>query len=159
MAGRKREAGAYGRSSLLTPKRAAKAIKLLRGGATEEAARRAIGISADTWADWKRSYPRWLQRIERAQGTIQAEVEIGLATMATQPDRQGRRDSKAAIQWLTNRDNAQWKERRHDELSIVTKEAEEIAERGKTQTDEVRAALRRTGKELVLGIPPGETAH
>lgn len=136
----------------------------VRAGATRTSAAKRHGISKEFVLDQVTRGTKAGLMLLQAEGEAQVTAEHGLMAAGTVPDKNGRRDSKAAIQWLTNRDHENWREKREETVNVNHRLQDELAERRKKLPPTMREKLREVGAEMILGealpkAPADVTVH
>ncbi len=81
---------------------AARIIAAIGDGATQNAASRMVGITAETLSIWKKTYPPFGEAVERAHAEAQVFVEQSVHRMAIKGN------VNAQIFWLKTRHPAIW---------------------------------------------------
>ena len=108
-------------------------IAALKGGATQTAAAKIVGITPETLSIWKNKHSAFKEAVERAQGEAQAFAEQSLFDM-------GKKGNLNALKfWLKNRHPSEWRDKpRQEDAKSQPKTLEEfiaaeLVERGVLQ--------------------------
>lgn len=137
-------------------------FRYLGRGASIANARKAAGISDGGLKELRARDEAFEERVQRTIGRCTVKGENALYLAGTVPDSQGRRDTKALIEWLRNRAEQEWKDRRATEVTHdhFVHDQERIRERQAALGDEAKRVLQDVGRELVLHPPkPGERVN
>jgi len=117
----------------------------LQGGYTRKAAAGFAGIHHSTFYEWIAKDPDFKQEVETAENVAEARYTATIRRAAT-GDRQ---DVRAAIEWLSRRRPAQWREKMSIDDKVLTVE-EEIDE--KLRDDELDRRLQALADEAVRRV-------
>jgi hypothetical protein len=104
-------------------------VNALEKGSTFKAACESAGISPNGLRGYMRDHPPIGKRVNRARSRARTKIETSVFQAATEPDKHGRRDMKAAELWLTNQFPADWKHRRDLAITTAPEDAEAIKRR------------------------------
>jgi transposase-like protein len=114
----------------------------LKGGYTRQAAAGFAGVHRSTLFDWIAKDPDFKMQVEQAEDLAEARYTATLRRAAT-GDRQ---DVRAAIEWLSRRRPAQWREKLSIDDKVLTVE-EELD--GAMQSDELDRRLQEAADDAL----------